>query len=55
MVLMTNKFVIACFLDYRKAFDLVSHNILDKKKLDKFGINGVSLNWFQRYLINRKM
>ena len=49
-----NKFVIACFLDYRKAFDLVSHDIL-LKKLDRLGVNGLSLEWFRSYLKNRKM
>ena len=49
-----NKFVIACFLDYRKAFDLVSHDIL-LKKLEMLGIDGVNLNWFRSYLKNRKM
>ena len=49
-----NKFVIACFLDYRKAFDLVSHDIL-LKKLDRIGVNGLCLEWFRSYLRNRKM
>ena len=49
-----NKFVIACFLDYRKAFDLVSHDIL-LKKLDRIGVNGLCLEWFRSYLMNRKM
>ena len=49
-----NKFVVAVFLDYKKAFDLVSHDIL-LKKLEKIGIKGIYLNWFKTYLANRKM
>ena len=49
-----NKFVVAIFLDYQKAFDLVSHDILIKK-LYKMGIRGRNLNWFRSYLKNRKM
>ena len=49
-----NKFVVAVFLDYKKAFDLVSHDIL-LKKLEKIGIRGINLNWFKTYLANRKM
>ena len=49
-----NKFVVAVFLDYKKAFDLVSHDIL-LKKLEKIGIRGIHLNWFKTYLADRKM
>ena len=43
---------IGVFLDLKKAFDVVSHNIL-LKKLKKLGINGVTLKWFKSYLSNR--
>ena len=49
-----NKFVVAIFLDYKKAFDLVNHDILIKK-LYKMGIRGSCLNWFRSYLSNRQM
>ena len=49
-----NKFVVATFLDYQKAFDLVSHNILIEK-LYSLGVRGRNLNWFRSYLSNRKM
>ena len=49
-----NKFVVAIFLDYQKAFDLVSHDILIEK-LFKMGVKGRNLNWFRSYLCNRKM
>ena len=49
-----NKFVVAVFLDLRKAFDMVSHDIL-LRKLNKIGIGEISLNWFRSYLTNRKM
>ena len=49
-----NKFVVATFLDYQKAFDLVNHDILIEK-LYCLGIRGRNLNWFRSYLSNRKM
>jgi hypothetical protein len=45
-------FVLTVFLDLRKAFDVVSHSLLIKK-LSKFGINGITLGWFENYLQNR--
>ena len=47
-----NKFCIGIFLDLKKAFDVVSHQIL-LKKLKTLGINGTTLNWFISYLSNR--
>jgi hypothetical protein len=44
---------IAIFCDLRKAFDTVDHCIL-LNKLNKMGVRGVELLWFQSYLSNRK-
>lgn len=47
------KYVTGLFLDIRKAFDTVNHEIL-LSKLWKIGIRGVPYNWFESYLLNRK-
>ena len=44
---------IGIFLDLSKAFDLVDHDIL-LSKMERMGIRGVTLRWFQTYLENRK-
>ena len=44
---------LAIFLDLAKAFDTLNHNIL-LTKLNYFGIQNSTLNWFQSYLSNRQ-
>ena len=44
--------VIGVFLDLKKAFDTVDHQILTKK-LFSYGIRGNTLKWFQSYLTDR--
>ena len=47
------KYILATYLDIKKAFDTVNHQIL-LKKCKKLGIQGKLLNWLKNYLINRK-
>ena len=46
------KYVITVFLDLRKAFNTLNHEILIKK-LCRYGIRNVCLEWFEKYLCNR--
>ena len=44
---------LAVFLDLRKAFDTVDHNVLIQK-LEYYGIQGIELQWFKSYLGGRQ-
>ena len=41
------------FVDFRKAFDVINHELL-LKKLPIYGANDLSLKWFGSYLTGRK-
>ena len=52
MALDSGKIVGGVFLDLKKAFDCVSHDIL-LNKLYAYGIRGSLMQWFQSYLSAR--
>ena len=45
--------VFSLFLDFRKVFDCVNHEIL-LSKLNTCGVQGITLDWFRSYLTNRE-
>ena len=47
------KHVMATFLDLRKAFDVVNHNILLQKLKHQYNFDDNTINWFTDYLSDR--
>ena len=48
------KYTVTIFLDLSKAFDTLEHSVIFKK-LNKYGIRGICLDWFKSYLTGRRM
>ena len=49
----TSEYCLNVFIDFSKAFDSITHEILISK-LSSFGISEATINWFRSYLSNRK-
>ena len=47
------KYIALVFIDLKKAFDTVDHDIL-LKKMQKYGVSGNELAWFMSYLQDRR-
>ena len=48
------KDMISVFLDLSNPFDSLQHDII-LKKMERYGLRGVTLSWFRSYLENRKL
>ena len=46
------KVTLGIFIDFKKAFDTINHDVL-LGKLSNYGIRGLPLKWFKNYLSNR--
>ena len=47
------KYSAGVFVEFKKAFDTVDHNII-LKKVDYYDVTGIANEWFASYLKNRK-
>lgn len=47
------EYAIGVFIDLKKAFDTINHDIL-LHKLERYGIRGIGLSWIRSYIQNRK-
>lgn len=49
----SKEYAIGVFIDLKKAFDTINHDIL-LHKLERYGIRGIGLSWVRSYIENRK-
>ena len=47
------KYAVGVFIDIKKAFDTINHDILINK-LERYGIRGIVLDWVKSYLSRRQ-